>query len=168
MEGFGIKENVDILGESFNEVPALRETCAALEDDAIAPAREDTQGFSHVVILLDNGRPQTASLKMLRGTQDRLPKISMFEEVHFGLFSWACQLRACESPDSKPKSKRESGFREARRRARTAALLPIPSARAPSIARTRGGSESATLRRRSKTPFFESIVRVLRTGFTVG
>ena len=65
-KGFGIKENVDILGESFNEVPALRETCAALEDDAIAPPREDTQGFSHVVILLDNGWPRTAGLKMLR------------------------------------------------------------------------------------------------------
>src|SRR6266404_5016264 len=67
-------------------------------------------------------------------------------------FSLACQLRAFGNAVSIPKSNRDNEFREARKRFRVLRLVPSCSPKAPSMARTRGGSESATLRSRLRRP----------------
>ncbi len=55
--GLGIKENVDVLGESLDQVPAFGEAGAAFKDDFVAAAGNDAQSFRDVVILLDDCRP---------------------------------------------------------------------------------------------------------------
>ena len=78
----------------------------------------------------------------------------------------ACQLRAYLSPENRPKSNRERGFRESRNQASRAGGVLSCSARAPSIARTRGGSESATLSKCSRHRFSDSSASVRRAVFS--
>jgi len=78
LESFGVKEDVDVLGESLNQVPAFGEAGAAFKDDSVA-AGEDAQGFGDIVVLFDDGRTQSARAKVLCGAQDGLLEIVMFE-----------------------------------------------------------------------------------------
>ncbi len=65
----------------------------------------------------------------------------------------ACHVLACSNPPSKPKSKVENGFNVPLNLFNTPFLAPNCSPKAPSIARTRGGSESAIFNNRSIRPF---------------
>src|SRR6266480_466610 len=85
------------------------------------------------------------------------------EKASYQRRSLACHLRACGSPASRPKSNREKGFRESRRRRSAARFLLSCSPMAPIIARTRGGSEAATRSRRSKRAFSNKSLTVRRT-----
>jgi hypothetical protein len=79
LESFGIKEDVDVLGESLNQVPAFGEARAAFKDDSVAATGDDAQGFGDIVVLLDDGRTQSARAKVLCSAQDGLLEIGMFE-----------------------------------------------------------------------------------------
>jgi len=87
---------------------------------------------------------QALSAKILLHLKDRLLEVPMFKQPHRQRRPFACQLPALVRPASIPKSKRDSGFKEARRRWSAAGFFPISSPIAPTIARTRGGSESMT------------------------
>jgi len=67
-------------------------------------------------------------------------------------FSFACQLLAFGNAVSIPKSNRDNELSEARKRRKVLRLVPSCSPKAPSMARTRGGSVSATLRSRLRRP----------------
>ena len=56
MEGERVEEEVDILGEPLDQVPAFRQAGAALEDDLVAGVFGDgSQDLGDVVVLLDDG-----------------------------------------------------------------------------------------------------------------
>jgi hypothetical protein len=85
------------------------------------------------------------------------------EKVSCQRFSLACQSRACRSSARRPKSNREKGFSESRRRRNAVRFFPSCSPTAPIIARTRGGSEAANLRRRSNRPISDKSIMVRLT-----
>src|ERR1700733_9760964 len=99
---------------------------------------------------------------MLCGAENGLLKIGVLEKSH-ARFPSACHRLACASPDSNPKSKRENGFKEARSDSRAEVFFPSSAPVAPSIARTRGGSDGATFRRRSNRPGLDSRNKILCT-----
>jgi hypothetical protein len=54
-KGEGINENVDVLRKSLDQIPALRQAGAALEDDLVGSrGGDDSQGFGDIVVLLDD------------------------------------------------------------------------------------------------------------------
>ena len=67
-EGARVEEDVDVLGESLDQVPAFRQTGGALEDNLVANrGRDDAERFGDVAVLLDERRPQAARRKVLGG-----------------------------------------------------------------------------------------------------
>ena len=65
---------------------------------------------------------------MLRRPQDGLLEIGMFEQFHVSVRSLACQLRACESPASKPKVESGERIQGSPQALRAVAFFPISSA----------------------------------------
>ena len=121
----------------------------------LSPSRDgdDPQCFRDVVVLLDDGRAQSPlreNVPLPGGSPARNRDVRTASCQRRSL---ACQLRACRSPASSPKSNRENGFREPRRRRSAARFFPSCSPMAPSIARTRGGSEVGDLEQTLKAPF---------------
>jgi len=103
---------------------------------------------------------------MLCRPEDCLLEIGVFKELHVsGVRPLACQARAYRSPASRPKSNLEKGFSELRRRRIARRFFPSCWPIAPIIARTRGGSETAILSRRSKRPFSDNSMTVRRMVF---
>ena len=89
LEGERIEEEVDILGEPLDEVPAFRQAGAAFEDDLVAGVcGHGPQGLGDVVVLLDDGRAQSLPAKVLCRPQYGLLKIRMFEQFHGRAAPW--------------------------------------------------------------------------------
>src|SRR5260221_10801391 len=115
IEGERIKKDVDVLGKARYEVPAFQQARPAFEDDSVSGIGDNSQNFCYVVVLFDHGGPEPLRLEVLRGSENCLIEIGVFEELHW-LGSLACQCRACGRPLRRPKSKRESGLSEDRSR----------------------------------------------------
>src|SRR5680860_237859 len=136
VKAIGVDEEVDVLGEAGDQVPALGEASPALEHHLLTELlRDDSQNLGDVVVLLDE---LLRDLEMRCGTQQRLGEFVVLEEPHF-----ACQLVAKRRARRGPKSKRLSGLRLWRSRSSCAVGAPSSSPSAPRIARTRGGSSRA-------------------------
>jgi hypothetical protein len=74
----GIEEDVNVLGETFDEAPSLRKACAALEDDFVAAgSSDDAKGLGNVIVFLDDRRTELALTEVFAGSQDRLLEIRM-------------------------------------------------------------------------------------------
>ena len=115
-EGKWIKEDVDVFRKPLDQVPAFRQAGAAFEDHLVAGAGgDDSQGFRDVVVLLDDGWAQSLLAKMLRRPQYRLLEIGMFKQFH-GAALLRLPAPGVRQPASSPKSNRENGFNEARKR----------------------------------------------------
>ena len=137
VEAIGIDKEIDVLRETGDQAPALREAGSTLEHHLVAePAREDAEDLGDVVVLLDEllGEPVISG-----GEQQRLFEVGMLEKPHF-----ACQSSARRSERSLPKSNRLRGLRLFRSRLRCRVGLSSSSPIAPNMARTRGGSAKAT------------------------
>jgi len=77
----GIEEDVNVLGETFDEVPSLRKARAALEDDFVtARSSDDTKGLGNVIVFLDDRRTQLTLTEVFGGSQDRLLEIGMLKQ----------------------------------------------------------------------------------------
>ena len=78
-----IEEEVNVFREPLDQIPALRQACAAFQDRLVARGlRDDSQRLGDIVILLDDCRAQPLAAKMLRRRQDRLLEVGMFKELH--------------------------------------------------------------------------------------
>ena len=112
LEGPRVEKEVDVFRKPLNEIPALGEARAALEDRPVARSLgDDAQGFGDVVILLDNCRTQPLAGEMLRCPDDCLVEVGMVKKFHVRGASFACQLWARSNAAKMPKSNRESGFK---------------------------------------------------------
>src|ERR1019366_4196014 len=87
----GIKENVDVFGKSIDQVPALRQARASLEDHLVAgKLRDDAERLRDEVVFLDQALLQA---KMLGGRKNGLIEILVLEESHAAASS-ACHAAA--------------------------------------------------------------------------
>lgn len=78
----GIEEDVNVFGETFDQVPSLCEARAALEDDFVAARSSDNaKGLGNVIVFLDDRRPELTLTEMFAGSQDRLLKIRMLKQL---------------------------------------------------------------------------------------
>ena len=90
-----VEEDVDVFREPLDQVPALRQAGAALEDDlAAGRLLDDAQRLRDVVILLDDRLAQAARAEMLRRADDGLLEVRMLKQPHGSWRSFACHCRA--------------------------------------------------------------------------
>ncbi len=65
IEGTRVEEDIDVLRETLNEIPALGEARAPFENGLLADsARDDAQRFGNVVVLLYDRWPQSFAAKI--------------------------------------------------------------------------------------------------------
>lgn len=120
-KGLRIEKDIHVLRKAPNQIPALRQAGASLEDDLLAIiGRDDSEDFGDVVVLLDDRRPQPAITEVFRRLQDCLLEVGMLEQFH----GFACQAHAWDSPRSMPNSNCDTGFSDSRRRRSTDGFLP--------------------------------------------
>ena len=72
LEGGRIKEDVDVFRKALDQVPAFRQTCAALQNEFVARGGDDSQCFRDIVVFLDDCRTPALVAKVLCRLQDRL------------------------------------------------------------------------------------------------
>ena len=89
---------------------------------------------------------------MIRRLEYRLFEFCVLKQFHLSGSPVPASFLASRKPWSAPKSNRDKGFSESRRRSNAVGFLANSSPMAPSSARTRGGSVSTTLSRRSYQP----------------
>lgn len=127
-EGKRVEEDVNIFGEPGDQVPALGEAGASLEDDSVAwrdavsracgkclcpvRLRDGAQCFRDVVVLFDDGGTQPLGTEVIRSLDDRLLEIGVLEESHADGLPLACHFIACLSSVNNPKSYFENGLSE--------------------------------------------------------
>jgi hypothetical protein len=77
----GIEEDVNILGETLDQVPSLRKARATLEDDFVAARSSDNaKRLGHVIVFLDDRRTEFALMEVFAGSEDRLLEIGMLKQ----------------------------------------------------------------------------------------
>ena len=107
-----VEEDVDVFREPLDQVPALRQAGAALEDHLAARLLlDDAQGLRDEVVLLDDRLAQAPRAEMLRRADDGLLEVRVFKQFHGSCAPSPAIPARVPATARIPKSNRESGFK---------------------------------------------------------
>jgi len=78
---FGIEEDVDVFGETLDQVPSLRKARAPFEDNFVsARSSDNAKRLGHVIVFLDDRRTEFALMEVFAGSEDRLLEVGMLKQ----------------------------------------------------------------------------------------